>query len=323
MLTVFCIAVRKSVHLIHVVMKRIFLLLTSVLVLGCWMRLHAEPVVLKYAERDTCSLYMDMYEPENPNGYTFVYVFGGGFLSGSRNKPYDVRYFEALSEKGFRVFSIDYRLGLKGVRLGALPVKPLERAIDMAVEDLYSALSYIAANSESLGVDTDRIILAGSSAGAITVLQADYMLANRTGHALQMPADFRFAGVVSFSGAVFSRKGRPRYRVHPPSPTCFFHGKEDRLVPYGSIRLFNIGFFGTGSLVRSFGDCPHAVTRYEGLGHEVAGFSMKCLEETMSFFRSHIEGHSRAVVDCTVSDPDIERTAMGAMKPSDLSRLED
>lgn len=84
-----------------------------------------------------------------------------------------------------------------------------------------------------------RIFLLGSSAGAITVLQADYMLANRTGHALQMPADFRFAGVVSFSG--------------------------------------------TGSLVRSFGDCPHAVTRYEGLGHEVAGFSMKCLEETMSF----------------------------------------
>ena len=61
-------------------MKKIVLL--SVLSL-CVLFLQAQDMkTYKFAERDTCSLYMDVYQPVQPNGYCIVYVFGGGFIGG-------------------------------------------------------------------------------------------------------------------------------------------------------------------------------------------------------------------------------------------------
>ena len=44
------------------------------------------------AQRDTCDLYMDMYEPVEIPGDTLyrptiLYVFGGGFITGQRDDP--------------------------------------------------------------------------------------------------------------------------------------------------------------------------------------------------------------------------------------------
>ena len=40
-----------------------------------------------FAQRDTLSLKMDVYQPSNPrpDHSCVVYVFGGGFISGERN----------------------------------------------------------------------------------------------------------------------------------------------------------------------------------------------------------------------------------------------
>ena len=59
------------------------------------------PQTYKYAERDTCDLYLDFYKPSQPNGYSIIYVFGGGFISGSRNMPHTVPFYEAMAEKGY------------------------------------------------------------------------------------------------------------------------------------------------------------------------------------------------------------------------------
>lgn len=305
---------------------------------------------LLFAHRDTCDLYLDLYEPcsgflpdsvyrtlglppENPagvwdaggvpNGYTVVFVFGGGFVGGQRDVPKYLPYFDLLSRAGFRVVSIDYRLGLKGQKLGVLPIRPLENAVRMATEDLYAALEYLLEHKRELGIDPDRIILAGSSAGAITVLQADYLLANRSGAAAAMPEDFRFAGVLSYAGAVFSREGRPDYRVHAPSPTCFWHGMDDRLVTYNRIRLGRTGFFGSSSLVKRFGESPYRIVRYRDLGHEAAGLMVPVFGEAMQFVRDFVMDGRQLQVDQTVRDPSIERTEVGSFRPSQLSELED
>ena len=59
-----------------------------------------------------------------------------------------------------------------------------------------------------------------------------------------LPDGFRYAGVIAFSGAIFSRRGL-NYRYDTPAPTFFLHGTADRLVPYRQIKLLNIGFYGS------------------------------------------------------------------------------
>lgn len=228
-----------------------------------------------YAVRDGQTLRLDLYKPQTASKNTcIVYVFGGGFVTGSRVKADNVAFFNDLALRGYTVVAIDYRLGLKGVdKVGALNHKPAFNAVRLATEDLISATAYLIENREALGIDTSRIVAMGSSAGAITVLQADYQMARRSASTEVLPSDFRFAGVVSLAGAVFSTHGRPKY-VTKPAPTLFFHGTADKVVVYKKIQILNIGMFGTDALVRIFekNDYPYAAIRYEDCGHEVAEF---------------------------------------------------
>ena len=97
-------------------------------------------------------------------------------------------------------------------------------------------------------MDPSNIVISGSSAGAISVMQAEYEIANRTSWASVLPQGFNYAGVMSFSGAILSRKGKVKYQT-VPCPTMMLHGTADMLVPYKQIAVFNLGFFGGGKLV--------------------------------------------------------------------------
>ncbi len=232
-----------------------------------------------FAERDTQAIYLDIYRPklERDNGSTVIFVFGGGFVMGSRNHDYNKEFYALLVERGYKVVAIDYRLGLKGQKnISPLNPKPAFKAVDMATEDLLAATRYIIDNHTKLGIDTSRIFASGSSAGAITVLQADYEMSNYTTVAQILPETFRYRGVISFAGAVFSQKGKPKY-ARGAAPTLMFHGTKDKLVVYKKIQIFNIGMFGTDALVKIFNknESPYIAIRYKGSGHEVANFPMR------------------------------------------------
>ncbi len=103
---------------------------------------------IMYAQRDTCNLFMDVYNPapgsvtsiEGVSKPTIIFVFGGGFIGGERDNKAYLPWFKMLSDNGYRVFSIDYRLGLKGAKnVGVTNSKVLADAIHLAMEDLYSA----------------------------------------------------------------------------------------------------------------------------------------------------------------------------------------
>lgn len=255
-------------------MKRrcIILLILCTLIL----KIEAEVKSYQFAQRDTCSLWMDVYQPVgSPSKNTcLLYVFGGGFVMGSRTDKHNVDFFESMSHRGYTVVAIDYRLGLKGVEnVSPLNPKPAFEAVRIATEDLVSATHYILEHHVALSIDPKRIVLMGSSAGAITVLQADYELANRSSIVSSLPVDFRYAGVVSMAGAIFSQRGTPRYHT-PPAPTLFYHGTADKIVVYSKIQLFNLGMFGSHSISKVFKKhhYPFMIVRYEGCGHEVAAF---------------------------------------------------
>lgn len=275
-----------------------------------------------YAQKDGEDLCLDIYEPADSarcfvqidsvtsvRKPTVLFVFGGGFVMGSRDHEHYNAWFESLVSEGFRVVSIDYRLGLKGVgKMGVAQRDKLDRAIHMAVEDIFSSVLFLRENKEELGVDTGNIVLAGSSAGAISVLQADYELCNRTSYAAALPEGFRFKGVMSFAGAIYSTKGPVKYEKQSPAPTLFLHGTADKLVNYDQIRFLQIGFFGTNRLVERFSKFGYSynVYRFKDHGHEIASSMPWTLPLQLQFLMTNVIKGVSSVIDTTVDDPRIE-----------------
>ena len=275
----------------------------------------------EFVKRDS-SLYFDYYQtPNSADNYTVIFVFGGGFIGGSRNQEYFMPYFSKLVENNINVVAIDYRLGLKGVKgLGVFNYKPLENAIAMAAEDLLTATKYIIDHEKELQIDSRKLIIAGSSAGAITVLQADYELCNRTRLGQILSEDFHYAGVMSFAGAIFSTRGKVKYRSHEPAPTMMLHGTADRLVNYKQIKAFNVGLFGSSKLVKRFDKYgyPYYIVRYNTIGHEVAIRMLDDFDKSMWFIENYIIKGAKIHRDDFIDDPTIERHKFGSVKPSDV-----
>ena len=279
-----------------------------------------------YEKRDTCDLFMDVYDPADGSEETFmghrkptiIFMFGGGFVGGQRDNQSYNSWFRQLTENGYRVISIDYRLGLKGAsKMGIAQVNLLDKAIHMAVEDLFSATNFILENAEQLGVERDNIVISGSSAGAITVMQAEYEVANRTSYASVLPQDFNYAGVMSFAGAILSRKGKVKYETSP-CPTMMLHGTADKIVPYRQIALFNLGFYGGGKLVDRFKKFGYDYNMYHFIdyGHEIAGSMHTTFDLQLDFLEKNVILGKKRIIEAWISDPDV-------WKGSQLKSLKD
>ena len=268
-----------------------------------------------YAERDTCELFMDVYNPAAGSVRTFegktkpaiLFMFGGGFVRGTRDDESYHKWFKQLTDNGFRVISIDYRLGLKGSnKVGIAQVNVLDKAIHMAVEDLFSATNFIIDNADQIGVDPSAIIISGSSAGAISVMQAEYEIANGTSWASVLPEGFNYAGVMSFSGAILSREGKVDF-AKETCPVMMLHGTTDGIVPYKQIAVFNLGFFGGGKLVDRFKKYGYNFNMYHFIdyGHEIAGSMDTTLDLQMDFIETNVMQGKKRIVEAWISDPDV------------------
>lgn len=304
-------------------MKRIIILLASIAI-GT-MTATAQNDLLSpdgtylYHRQDTCDLFMDVYEPADGSEETYmgmkkpavIFMFGGGFIRGTRDDESYNSWFRMMTENGYRVISIDYRLGLKGAsKVGIAQVNVLDKAIHMAVEDLFAATNFIIENADQLEVDPSNIVICGSSAGAISVMQAEYEIANRTEWASVLPAGFNYAGVMSFSGAILSRKGKVKYETEP-CPTLMLHGTADKLVPYKQIAFFNLGFFGGGKLVERFAKFNYNYNMYHFVdyGHEIAGSMYSTLDLQLKFLENNVIQKEKRIIEARITDPDVWKGA--------------
>jgi acetyl esterase/lipase len=89
---------------------------------------------------------------------TIVYVHGGGWVYGSID-TYDGVTRQLASRAGLRVLSIEYALA---------PEHPFPAGLD----DCIAAIRWAASEGTALGIDPQRIVLAGDSAGANLALAA-------------------------------------------------------------------------------------------------------------------------------------------------------
>lgn len=273
-----------------------------------------------FAERDTCKLFMDIYEPEKGTTKfvtgrekpTVIFMFGGGFVGGSRDDKDCMPLFNAMLREGLRVVAIDYRLGLKGQKnVGLGSVDAIDNAIHIAVEDLFSATGFIIDNAAELGIDTENIVLMGSSAGAISVLQAEYEICNGNRCTQVLPEGFNYKGVVSLAGAILSRNGTLKY-AKAPCPMLLFHGTADKVVNYKQTKFFKIGWYGSNtiaSVCRKNG-YNYCIYRYEGARHEIAGSGLENLPAIMEFLEVNVSDGIARSIDATVTDPRIEPSTL-------------
>lgn len=212
------------------------------------------------------TLTLDMYRPPAADPVTkrpaVVWVHGGGFSGGDKNSPELWDQATTLARKGYVNVSINYRLEPGGCSAAA-PTGGCLEAIREAREDAQTAVLWLKAHAATYGVDTTRIAIGGSSAGAITAANVAYSTS-------EMPA----AGVraaMSISGASIGSS-----ITAGDAPVLFLHGTNDPLVPYQwAVNTVNIA---RGLKLDAF------LTTWQGAGHvPYVQFRDQILTQTRNF----------------------------------------
>ena len=117
-------------------------------------------------------MLISVFAPEGVTAASpgILYVHGGGMVSGNRLSGID-QLLTWIVRFGLVVVSVDYRFA---------PENP----DPVPVEDCYAALVWTAENAEALGIDPDRLIVAGMSAGGGLAAGAALLARDRRGPSL-------------------------------------------------------------------------------------------------------------------------------------------
>jgi acetyl esterase/lipase len=191
---------------------------------------------------------VDVYRRRDATGPlpTLIYIHGGGWTGGS--KIGGVNFLLPWFEMGWNVVSVEYRLA----RVSPAPA---------AVEDCLCALRWVAARAQNYGIDVNRLVVSGESAGGHLALTTG-MIPESAGLDRQCPgaplpkvaAIVNFYGItdvvdlldgpnqktyaVTWLGSAVNREEIAR-RVSPLTyvrsglpPILTVHGDADPIVPY-------------------------------------------------------------------------------------------
>ena len=109
---------------------------------------------------------LDLYLPVRPAGCgaapLVAYVHGGGFINGDKANQITGKV-NLFNQEGWGFASINYRL------VGDPGAGPTNGVYPAAEQDIAAALAYLAGHAKGYGIDPDRMMLLGHSAGAFLV----------------------------------------------------------------------------------------------------------------------------------------------------------
>jgi acetyl esterase/lipase len=234
-----------------------------VILMPCVLQAQKADSIL-YKQVGISSLYLQVEYPPNYNSSqnypAMVFFFGGGWNGGNINQfaPHAKHY----AERGIICFRADYRVRS---RQGTTPFE--------SMKDAKSAIRFVRAHAEELGVDPDKIIASGGSAGghlavATAVIEgyneeSDDLSVSCVPNALVLfnpvfdngPGGYGYERVgeqyKEFSPLHNLRKGMP--------PAIVFLGTEDKLIPVETANYFKTVMEKVGSRCELF--------LYDGEGH--------------------------------------------------------
>lgn len=193
------------------------------------------------------SLKLDFYEGTGDtevNRPLIIWVHGGSFLGGTKTDIDVQALSRSFAKKGYACASIDYRTGFFPID-SANAVKAVVRA----VQDLKGAIRFfykdVATGINTYDIDTNRIYIGGSSAGAITALHVAYLddvceisgylnqtVINQLGGLEGASGNPGFStktqGVINLCGAL----AKYSWLEAGDEPLCSIHGTSDGTVRY-------------------------------------------------------------------------------------------
>jgi dipeptidyl aminopeptidase/acylaminoacyl peptidase len=225
------------------------------------------------ADGNPVALKLDLYQPTGDTlarRPAILWVHGGGFTSGDKSSGRARATF--FARLGYVAVSINYRLlSPDGCGGNPNPTPLCEHAALEAQHDAQAAVRWLRANAFTYKIDTDRIAMAGGSAGAVTsVLAATHSEDPGTSGNPGYPSNIRAA--VSISG------GMPTNELIDAgdAPTLFIHGTEDPVVPFGwavqnAAKMHELGIF-------------TVLEPIEGAGHGLAGDYGQLINEQSDYF---------------------------------------
>ena len=232
-----------------------------------------------YKTVDDVELKLYVYEPSDlapgDRRPAIVFFFGGGWTGGTPQQF--VPQCEYFASRGMVAIAADYRVASRHQ----------VKAVD-CVRDAKSAIRYVRANAARLGVDPDRIVASGGSAGghlaAATGTLDDFdepgedtKISSRPNAMLLFnPAVVLapIAGATIDSEKVASLARRtgtspeaisPYHRVTKGvPPTAIFHGTADQAVPYDTVVAFTRAMQDAGNrcTLHTYDDQGHGFFNY-------------------------------------------------------------
>lgn len=168
----------------------------------------------------------------NDKRVAIIFFFGGGWVNGNIDHFKEQSLY--LSNKGFVAITPEYRTKSK------YNTTPYE-----CVEDGIDAINWIIEHSDDLGIDPDKIIVAGGSAGGHIALST-FLIPGK--ELLKKPY-----GLVLFNPVCDTTEtgyGYEKIGANPKSlspihhikknmpPTLIFHGTDDTIVPFENATRF-------------------------------------------------------------------------------------
>lgn len=212
-----------------------------------------------YAHNGKDSLQFDFYKAQDAkrNAPLIIYVHGGGFSTGQRDSKGIVYFSKRLAARGYAVASVSYRLTMKDIGFDCeVTSEQKAQAFDSASHDVMLATEFILRNNISFQINTNKVVLVGSSAGAEAVLNLAYMSDYE-----ERLKGFRYAGIISMAGAISNLES---INAASAIPTQLFHGTGDGTIPYQLGPHHYCGKEDKGHLML-YGSAPIA-NRLKGLG---------------------------------------------------------
>lgn len=255
-------------------------------------RIFTRGYVKSFRKRDL-NLTLDLYSPSELDSRRplILFIHGGAFYIGYKDEPAYIDFCKHFASMGYVTASIDYRLGFHASK------NEIERAGYVALQDAHAALRFLVSHADEYHIDTDRIFVAGSSAGAITGLNLAFMrddvrpestMGKRTflSHKADLgpiessgndiKAKFSIKAVANMWGAVSDLDLLHNSRTSIIS----FHGEDDKVVPYaegyplasvgeGLAKMLSEEMYGSACIDRKAAELGlhHSFHSFPGEGH--------------------------------------------------------
>ncbi|MBW2621612.1 MAG: alpha/beta hydrolase [Deltaproteobacteria bacterium] len=225
-----------------------------------------------YGAVDGTELKLDIFRPEQANGTTIVFFFGGGWRDGTTEQFHPQCLY--LNDYGLIGISAEYRVRS---RHGT--------SIPEAVADARELMNWFIEHGESLKINTDRLIVGGGSAGGQLALCTafDSPLVPQALVLFNPVYDTSLKRIADMIPSELVEKYSPQHNVGPGfPPTILFHGTKDNIVPFSLAEKFTkkMEEYDNYCELVAFKDEQHAFFNY---GQNENKAFKKTMEDTVNF----------------------------------------